>query len=104
MATTKIEKPGHVTKGNVFEDLGFSSEVSAAEVLKNEIHSNIIKAVKANDLTPRALERILNIQQPRVSELLNGKIGSCSIEKLISYLDKLGATKISLNVKMKKIA
>lgn len=101
---TKIEKPGHVTKGNVFEDLGFSSEVSAAEQLKNEIHSRIIKAVKANKLTPKALSRLLDIQQPRVSELLNGKIGSCSIEKLISYLDKLGATQISLSVKMKKIA
>ena len=36
------------------------------------------------------LEKVLDQPQPRVSELLNGRISTMSIEKLLDYLQRLG--------------
>jgi predicted XRE-type DNA-binding protein len=46
--------------------------------------------VKKRKLRPRQLEKILDQPQPRISELLNGKISKMSAEKLAGYLSRLG--------------
>ena len=88
----------HVTKVNVFEDLGFSSEEAAVLALKTQLHTEILKVVKRRRLTPRQLEKILHVPQPRVSELLNGKISKVTSDKLAKYLHHLGR---SVQVKTK---
>jgi len=87
----EAEKPGHVTKGNVLDDLGLTSERSAVEKLKFQVHENILKIVEKKRLTPREIERIIDKQQPRVSELLRGKIAGISLDMLVKYAEKLGA-------------
>lgn len=73
-----------------FEDLGFSAQNSLRLKIKADIFLEIIKVIKKNNYTSRQLERILDQPQPRVSELMNGKISKVSIEKLLDYLDTLG--------------
>jgi len=75
---------------SVFHDLGFSHQESMALTFKAEIYSKILDVVKAKKLSSRELEKILDVPQPRVSELLNGKLSSASIEKLLNYLERLG--------------
>jgi predicted XRE-type DNA-binding protein len=77
---------------SAFEDVGFSKSESAALMFKSEIYSKIISVIKARKLTRIQLEKLLEVPQPRVSELLNQKISGVSIEKLLIYLDKLGIT------------
>lgn len=89
-AKRKTTKPSHVSKGNVLDDLGFSPEEAAVIKLKNQLHSEILKAIKKQKLTPRAVEKALDIPQPRVSDLLNGKISNTSSDKLTRYLYLLG--------------
>lgn len=80
-------KPTHVTRGNVFDDI-FPPEKAPAIKLKAELHDVILKYAK--QYPPQGLELILDVPQPRVSELLRGKIAHTSIEKLLEYADKLG--------------
>ncbi len=75
---------------SVFHDLGFSEEESASLTLKADLYGKILEIIEKQKIKPRELEKALDVPQPRVSELLNGKISTLSIEKLISYLEKLG--------------
>ncbi|MGC1434321.1 MAG: XRE family transcriptional regulator [Terriglobales bacterium] len=49
----------------------------------------------------RDSERILQIQQPRVSELMRGKLSTLSVARLLLYADRLGA---EAQVKLKEIS
>jgi len=81
-------KPSHVTRGNVLDDLGFSPEKSAALKFKAELYQAILKY--ARKYSQKELQAILGEPQPRVSELLNGKIANKSVDKLLYYAGRLG--------------
>lgn len=72
---------------NVFEDLGFSPREAAALVIKARLHSRIVRCAKK--YTQAQLQKILNEPQPRVSDLLRGKIAKFSLETLVSYAEAL---------------
>ena len=47
MKTKVVEnKPSHVSKGNVVDDLGFSPEEAAAIKLKVNLHAEIVRVVE----------------------------------------------------------
>src|SRR5271156_1295924 len=81
-------KATHVTRGNVFYDLGFSSEETTALKFKAELYQAILKCAKK--YSQKELQKILGEPQPRVSELLNGKIANKSVDKLLCYAGRLG--------------
>jgi len=59
--------------------------------LKADLHQDILKLIKRNKITPRQLEKLFDIPQPRVSELLRGKLSLLSVSKLLYYAHLLGA-------------
>jgi len=81
-------KPTHVTHGNVLDDLGFSPEQATALKFKAELYQAILKCTKK--YSQKELQIILGEPQPRVSELLNGKIANKSVDKLLHYAGRLG--------------
>lgn len=81
----------HVTSGSVLDDLGFAPEIALELKLKADLHLGILKLIRRHRYSPRELEQILTIQQPRVSELMRGKLDTIGIKKLLEYADKLGA-------------
>jgi predicted XRE-type DNA-binding protein len=83
-----LGKPAHVTRGNVLDDLGFSPEQATALKFKAELYRAILKY--ARYYTRKELQLILRESQPRVSELLNGKIANKSVDKLLRYAGRLG--------------
>jgi predicted XRE-type DNA-binding protein len=83
-------KPSHVSRGNLFEDLGFSPEEAAILRMKTQLHIEIMRAIERKGLTPRQLEKVLDVPQPRVSELVNGKISRMTADLLAKYLYRLG--------------
>ncbi len=98
------EKP-HVTKGNVLDDLGFEPQVSFELKVKSELHLAILKLIRKRGYTAQELETILGIQQPRVSELMRGKLHLLSLNKLAEYADLLGGeAKVKVSLTEKKIA
>ncbi len=80
----------HITRGNVFEDLGFSKADSQVLAIKTDLHSLIVKTIKDKGYSRRDLEGVFNEPQPRISELMTGKISKLSAEKLIQYVSLLG--------------
>ena len=81
-------KPTHITRGNVMDDLGFSPENATALKFKAELYRAILKY--ARKYSQKDLQVILGEPQPRVSELLNGKIANKSVDKLLYYAGRLG--------------
>jgi predicted XRE-type DNA-binding protein len=81
-------KPKHVTRGNVLDDLGFSPEQATALKFKAELYQAILKF--AQKYSQKELQVILGEPQPRVSELLNGKIANKSVDKLLYYAGRMG--------------
>jgi len=81
-------RPAHVTRGNVLEDLGFSTQRTTALKFKAQLYQAILKC--ARNYSRKQLQIILGERQPRVSELLNGKIANKSVDKLLHYAGRLG--------------
>jgi predicted XRE-type DNA-binding protein len=77
-------------KSYVFEQIGFSPEEAASLKMKSELHSQIIKTIKKRGYTQADLQKRLNEPQPRVSDLMRGKISKFSLETLITYAEALG--------------
>ena len=81
-------RPTHITRGDVLDDLGFSPEEAVALKFKADLYQAIMRY--ARKYSPKQLEAIFGEPQPRVSELLNGKIGNKSVDKLLAYAGRLG--------------
>jgi predicted XRE-type DNA-binding protein len=84
----KANKAAHVTRGNVLDDLGFTKEHATALKFKAELYQAVLKC--ARKYSQKELQIILAEPQPRVSELLNGKISNKSVDKLLDYAGRLG--------------
>ena len=74
---------------NVFEQLGFSREQAAALAMKSTLHRRIIRYTKTRNYSQAQLQKILREPQPRVSDLLRGKIAKFSLEALVNYAEAL---------------
>jgi predicted XRE-type DNA-binding protein len=77
-------------KSNVFEQIGFSPEEAASLKMKSELHTQIVKAIKKRGYTQVDLQKRLDESQPRVSDLMTGKISKFSLETLVTYAEALG--------------
>jgi predicted XRE-type DNA-binding protein len=64
----------------LFEDLGFSPQKAAVLKLKADLHTRIVKA--ASHYSQSELEKILQTSQPRISDLLRGKMSKFSLDML----------------------
>ena len=78
------------SSGNVFRDLGFSEQESEHLILRADLLIQIQKVVTARRLTQAQLAKLLHVTQPRVSDLLRGRLHLFSIETLIDMLGRLG--------------
>jgi predicted XRE-type DNA-binding protein len=74
---------------NVFDQLGFSREVATALGMKAALHRKIIRYAKHRNYSQAQLVKILREPQPRISDLLRGKISKFSLEALVNYAEAL---------------
>jgi len=80
---------GHITTGDIFDDLGFSPAETLEAKIKSDLLHAIVQHSEAHDLSQSELARALNIHQPDVSNLLKGKISKFSITRLIQFAARL---------------
>jgi predicted XRE-type DNA-binding protein len=85
---------GKVTRssGNVFRDLGFGREEAEHLAVRAELMIKIEKLLKARGLTQSEAARIMRVSQPRVSDLLRGRLDLFSTDALIDMLARLGVS------------
>jgi predicted XRE-type DNA-binding protein len=76
--------------GNVFRDLGFSKEESEHLLVRADLLIEVQKSITSKRLTQAAAAKVLRVTQPRVSDLLRGRIDLFSTDTLIDMLASLG--------------
>lgn len=73
---------------NVYSDVGFTN---ADEMLvKAQLATQIRNIISANKWTQRDACKILDLSQPKLSNLLNGKFRGISETKMLDCLTRLG--------------
>jgi predicted XRE-type DNA-binding protein len=87
MATTKIRR----STGNVFQDLGFSPEDAENLKLRADLMIELSKLIKVRRLTQAKAAKVFGVSQPRVSDLVRGKIDRFSVDTLVAMLGHAGA-------------
>jgi predicted XRE-type DNA-binding protein len=76
--------------GNVFRDLGFSREESEHLLVRADLLIQVQKRITSKRLTQAEAAKMLRVTQPRVSDLLRGRIDLFSTDTLIDMLASLG--------------
>jgi predicted XRE-type DNA-binding protein len=76
--------------GNVFRDLGFSKEESEHLLVRADLLIQVQKAITSRLFTQAETAKMLRVTQPRVSDLLRGRIDLFSTDTLIDMLARLG--------------
>lgn len=84
--------------GNVFADIGLPDPDE--ELTKAQLASQIRQVIKRRHLTQVVAASLMGIDQPKVSALLNGRLGNFSSERLMRLLTALGQD-IEITVKAK---
>ena len=91
------------SSGNVFRDMGFRREKAEHLLIRADLMIQVQKLVAARGLKQKAAAKTLGVTQPRVSDLLRGRIDLFSTDALIDMLARLGAT-VRLTVKVRPAA
>ena len=79
-----------VKKGNVFEDLGFDPAESADLALRAYLMAEIRKFIERNNLTQIKAAKFFGVKQPKISNIINGKVEEISSDYLVGLLAKTG--------------
>ena len=85
--------------GNVFRDLGFRHEEAEHLLVRADLMIQVQKLIASRRLKQREAAKILRVSQPRVSDLLRGRIDLFSTDALIDMLARLGA-RVRMSVKL----
>ena len=75
---------------NVFRDIGFSEAEAENLKLRSELMMRVEKFVEQSGLTQTEAAKILGVTQPRLNQLLKGKIQLFSLNALVNMLAGAG--------------
>jgi len=78
------------SSGNVFRDVGFSREEAEHLSVRADLLIQLQKVIASRGLKQAEVARILRVTQPRVSDLLRGRIDLFSTDALIDMLARVG--------------
>lgn len=84
--------------GNVFADLGFADDEAHNLALRAELMLKVDQFVKASEQTQQQAAKRLGITQPRLNQLLKGRISDFSLDALVNMLAHAGM-RVELKVK-----
>ena len=84
--------------GNVFRDLGFRREEAEHLLVRADLLIAVQKLIKSRKLKQKDAAKLLRVSQPRVSDLMRGRIDLFSTDTLIDMLARFGV-RVRLNVK-----
>ena len=83
---TKVRR----SSGNVFRDLGFPREEAENLKIRSDLMIRLTRVIDARGLTQAQAAELLGVTQPRVSDLVRGKIDRFSIDTLVAMLGQAG--------------
>ena len=84
--TVKVRR----SSGNVFRDLGFAEPEAENLKIRTGLMIRLSKLIDARQLTQAEAARLFGVTQPRISDLVRGKIDRFSIDTLVAMLGHAG--------------
>jgi len=94
---TRVRK----SSGSVFRDLGFPREEAEHLKIRSDLMIRLSRLIESRGLTQAQAARLLGVTQPRISDLVRGKIDRFSVDSLIEMLARTGA-RIAVVVKARR--
>lgn len=91
--TMKVER----STGNVFRDLGFGAKEAESLRLRAELMVEVRRLIRTRKLTQRSAATLLGVTQPRISDLIRGKIDLFSMDALVNMLAR-GGMRVQLRI------
>ena len=88
---------------NVFRDLGFDTEEAENLRIRAALMVELTEQIRREGLTQKEAAATLSVTQPRISDLMRGRINVFSIDTLIAMLARVGV-KTTIRVGKKKVA
>ena len=83
---TKIQE----SKRNVFRDLGFDIDESVNLRIRSDLMIELSELIRNKGWTQARAAELMGVSQPRISDLVRGKIDRFSIDSLIAMLGSAG--------------
>lgn len=80
------------SSGNVFEDLGFPRPEAERLLIRSDLMNQVADLIKKRRLTQARAAKLTGVTQPRISDLVRGRIELFSIDTLIDMLARLGVS------------
>lgn len=77
-----------VGSGNIFEDLGVKNPQES--LAKAEIASAIQRIINTHSYTQTEAAKIVGLTQPKMNDVLRGRLGGYSVERLLHMVTLLG--------------
>lgn len=78
------------SSGNVFADLGFSRDEAENLRIRSDLMIRLTRMISDRGWTQAAAAKALDVTQPRISDLMRGKIDRFSVDGLIAMLGHAG--------------
>ena len=87
-----MNAPLKITKssGNIFRDLGFPEGEAQNLLLRTDLMIKIEQLVKKSGLIQSEAAKLLGITQPRINDLLKGRIEKFSLDALVNMVARAG--------------
>ena len=96
---TKFRK----SSGNVFKDLGFSPEEAEHLRVRSKLMIELSGIIEDRGLTQAKAAKLFGVSQPRISDLVRGKIERFSIDTLVEMLGHAGVD-VTFTTKNRRVA
>lgn len=78
------------SSGNVFADLGFDPEEAEHLRVRSDLMIAVRRIIEERSLTQAQAAELFGVTQPRISNLVRGKIDLFSIDTLVDMLARAG--------------
>ena len=78
------------SSGNVFEDVGFDREEAEHLRIRSALMATLRKIIESKRMTQAHAATLFGVTQPRISDLVRGKIDLFSIDTLVDMLARAG--------------
>jgi predicted XRE-type DNA-binding protein len=86
---------------NLFRDLGFDAREAQHLRVRSDLMVRLSQLISARGLTQKAAAELLGVSQPRISDLVRGRIDRFSADTLIEMLGRAG---VAVHVTTGKVA
>lgn len=97
--SSRVRRP----TANAFEDLGFEPKEAEHLRIRADLMIELSKLIADSSLTQTAAAALLGVSQPRISDLVQGKIERFSVDTLIEMLGRAGVS-VKFSTKRQRLA